>query len=260
MGSRYIDIVTDVLQDIGAIDAYSPPSNEDAVTMLRLGQELIDQWDARREFVFAVNFQKFNLTGKVPPDQNTPVAYTIGPAGVTNPNPEFVTTGPRPVRINSAAYILGSSPSSVDLPISVRDKDWWSSVALKGLTITAPATELYYQPDIPAGSIFFWPVPTALDSVRLELWSGLTSPLQLTDVIQFPPAYQTAFRLTLAMQACPRFLRPISADLRELQREAIGVIMQNNAQPPNIRTDGGMDTGGRTHGRPDFNFLTGLKQ
>lgn len=162
---------------------------------------LIDSWQAKAGYVYAENFQVFNVTtvGISP--------YFIGPS----PGDDFAVNQ-RPVRIESAAFLLNTSSTTgpVDLPINIRDRAWWAAQQTKNIQ-TNVITDLYYDPTWPDGALYFWPVPNAGFQVRLQLWLPLQSYEQITDNLigpgqtegTIPQGYRNALMLTLAETLCP---------------------------------------------------------
>lgn len=240
------DLVTSAMLEIGILGIAETPSNEDAAFVLQKIQRLIDRMNADRQAIYNVNFTLFNLQANHSPT-------TIGPGG------DFDVTN-RPVKIVAASFILnpGSGSTQVDTPIRIRDDQWWAANPTKQLTSDI-CTDLYYSPDVPLGNAYFWPICNINNPVRLEMWTNLVVPLTLDDTLYFPQGYWDAIVLSAASDLCSPFRIAPPPNLDEKQREAMRIIMGNNATPPRIYTDGGMPAipaGG--YGRPDFDFLTGL--
>jgi len=237
------DLLTAAMLEITVLEAGETPSAEDANWSLQKLQRLCDKLNAYRQAIYNVTFQVFNLQANQTP--------TIGPTG------DFVATQ-RPVRIVAASWILnpGTGSNEADNPIRIRDDQWWAANPTKQLT-SSIATDLYYSPDEPNGTLNFWPISTVANPVRLELWVNLAIPLDLTTVLTFPQGYWDAIVLSLALELCSGFGKEPTPTLDRRQREAMKIIMGNNAPPPRICTDYSMPNSGGW-GRPDFDYLTGL--
>lgn len=206
--------------------------------------DLLDEWNAIGQYIFATQFQLYTLTPNVNP-------HLIGPADA-NPSPTFVT-GIRPEFLKSAALILNTGSTAVDVPMEIWDDDQYAAVSVKGLK-TSIQNAVYYSADFPAGQLFFWPIPTTALQVRLGWWTALTGFSNVTQTFWFPPAYRRAIVLTLAEELDgPRSNDP------KLALKAAGAraaVRKNNDQPPLINDAGsGMPSG---NARPRYNFLTGL--
>lgn len=210
----------------------------------------MDVWEAMRSKVYTYNFTLFTLQAGLQP-------HTIGPgAGATFYQPQ------RPVRIESCALILNTSGTQVDLPMNIRDKDWWALNQVKQIQTNVP-TDLYYDPAWPNGNMFFWPVPNAGSQIRVQTWGVVSQFALITDPIggpggpnTLPPAYRAAMMLTLAETLLPgsnKTAHPVLAESAKQARAAIGL---NNNKPPRIMT---ADSGMPTHSgkRGDWNWATG---
>lgn len=242
------NIITSALREIQVLSAGETASAEDFAWGLEKLQRAVDQFNARRDLIFSVSLQDFTLQANHAP-------HTIGPSGDFN-------IPLRPVLIKSAIFILnGASANPVDTPIHIRDSKWWVDNPLKSLT-SEIVTDLYYDPNIPLGALNFFPICNSANPIRLEFWNSLTQPLNLDTLLAFAPGYWEATVVDLAVRLCPSFERPVSQDLREQWNRAMRIIEANNEHAPRIDTDGGgMPSANRqTDCRPDFNFLTGLRE
>lgn len=240
------DICNDALIELNVIAQGETGLPEDLAVALRKLQRIIDQWNASRELVFSISFQLFTTIANHAP-------HTIGPGG------DFQLPL-RPVDIRSASFILaGSSGNPVDQPILVRDKDWWAVNPVKSL-VSSIITHLYYDPANPLGNLNFWPICQVANQVRLEIWNALTQAVSLNSTLGFAPGYWEAITLDLAVSCCSAFEKPVDPELKERWRRAQDIIAANNYTPPMIDTDSSGLPNSRRGGRPDFNFLTGLRE
>jgi hypothetical protein len=241
-----LDIIVAAGKEAGIVGIEEQLYAEDMNWSLEKLQRLIDQFNAKRELIYTEGFAQYNLIANHAP-------HTIGPSGDFN-----VVNAP--VRIVGASYILsGSAAVPVDQPIRIMDADWWQKNPTKTL-ISTIVTHLYYERDFPLGQINFWPISAIINPVRLRTWTGLPQVLAPTTTLALPQGYWDALVLSLAIRLCPGYGREIPPNLMMLQKEAMKAIVGNNAEPPLIDTNsGGMPDTPRA-GRPDFNFLTGLRE
>lgn len=246
-----VDLITDALIEIGAMspgDALEPAEGQWAFRKLNY---LIDVWQAMRKFVWGANFQVFTFQAGVNP-------VIMGPSPAATPG---WTVPTRPVRIESAALILNSG-TAVDLPINIRDKDWWALNQVKSIQTNVP-TDLYPDYLNPDAYLYFWPVMNQGDQVRIQLWQTVTQFNTITDPIggadgpgTLPQAYRAALMLTLAESLLPGENRQAHPVLVQAALQARTAVFGNNSQPPRIRTqDSGMPRSGAI--RADFNWATG---
>lgn len=256
-----LDLITDAFIEIGATAPGEQPQADEAQWGLRKLNDLLDTLQALRKWVFGFNFVTYNLVPNLSP-------HTIGPDPY-GPNPwaaPTFSTGeePRPVRIESAAQLLNNGNTTVDLPINIRDKDWWALNQVKKI-LTNVVTDLFYDPFSPLGSLFFWPVPNAAAPVRLQLWQTVSQFDSITDPIGgpsgpgiWPPGYRNAIKLTLAEMLLPGSQREANSVLAAAALAARVAVLGNNDASPRMSTrDFGVPQTGRKGVRGDFNWFSG---
>ena len=248
-----LDMVRSAMYEINVLAAGETPNAGDGSWGLEKLQRLTDKLNAIRQVIYSLNFTEFTLIPNHAP-------HTIGPSGGAT-TPDFVMN-PRPVKIVSASFILnaGQGQNEVDSPrLNIRDHQWWADLPVKS-QLSSICTDLYYDPATPFGNLNFWPICTIANPVRLETWNSLTVPLALNTTLIFPQGYWDAIVLTLAVELASSYEKEPSQTLSERARLAMSIIMGNNAQPPRIRTDNSMPRIPHSSGRPDYNFLTGLRE
>lgn len=239
-----IDLITSALIEAGILSPGDTPDGDLTQWCLEKLQRLMDTLNAIRPMIFAHSFGQFTLTANHSP-------HTIGPSG------DFQLAA-RPVEIVSAAFILNASTTPVDSPIKVVGPQWWAQNPVKTLT-SAICTHLYYDPQTPLGQANFWPVCTLANPVRLEYWTPLPQAINASTKMAIAQGYWELIITSLAIRLIPGFPgRSASPELVAAQQGALRAVLANNNPPPEIRTDQGTPDSGPP-GRPDFNFLTGLR-
>ncbi len=201
----------------------------------------IDYWSARGCYSWTTTFQEFTLT---PNHQPTLVGPGLAP-------PDF-GLDPRPVNIVSASVILPGN-TTTDIEIKIRDNAWWASKSVKNMTSTFP-TDLYYEPDVPNGQLWFWPIAISGYGVRLETQVQLGQFSSLDSCFIAPPAYQAAVTLTLAEQLVDIWGTEMPLNLARRAMKARDALQSNNFLPPRIAS---ADWGTSSRTRADFNYMTG---
>lgn len=252
-----LDLITDAFIEIGATAPGELPSADEAQWGFRkLNRDVVGVYQAKQAYVWSYAFNVYTLIPNLNPT-------LIGPDPAAN-----FSTGeqPRPVRIESANLILpNSTPSGVvDLPINIRDRQWWAAQQVKAIQTNVP-TDLYYDPTSPNGSLYFWPVTNISRDVRLEIWQTVSQFDSITDPIggpggpgTLPPALQSALCLRLAVLLCPGAKIEPSEELLESARKAEAAVFGNNAKSPRIATrDAGMPQAKPSGQRQDFNWAYG---
>ena len=217
----------------------SPSEAADGLIFLNM---LIDYWSARGCYSWTTTFQSYTLTPNHQP-------HLIGP-GLTSPDFAYPQ---RPTEIVSASLILGGTHPSTDLPINIRDNAWWAAQRVKSVTSNVP-TDLYYEPDVPSGQLWFWMVPTFPYGVRLEIMVQLQQFVALTDPFIAPQAYLAAVSLTLAEQLVDLWGTEMPPNLARRALKARDALQSNNYRAPRIAT---ADWGTATSPAADWNWQTG---
>ncbi len=242
-----LELCTDAATELGVYAGGEPLSASDAQLLLRFLRRLFNGWNADRRAVYATSF----LTFTIPPPIDPAIPITIGPTG------DWVTDS-RPVSIDGANLVLTTSTPSVQLPIHIRDHQWWLGQSVPTLTTDVP-TDLYYQPDWPDGKCFFWPVPSVAYDVALMVRVLLDEAVTLASDFTLPPGYQQAITLTLADMAMRAFGVPLERvpTLRTDASQARALIFGNNDQIPHLRTEDAGMTPGSSGRRADFNWISG---
>lgn len=245
MATTFRTIATEAAQEIGAIGAGATLSAEDASLLLGKIRRLLNNWNADRRAVYATAFATYTLVPNLSP-------HTIGPTGAT------WTATIRPVSIEGANLVLSNGGTPTNLQITIRDAQWWLAQTVPTIATTVP-TGLYYQPDWPNGSLYFWPVPTAAYDVQLMIRVLLNDVPDLDTVFSLPPGYHDAIVLTTAEDSVSALWgpqTPIPPVVEKKAREARARIFDNNDTDPRIKTkDSGMQASSGRRG--DFNFWSG---
>jgi len=178
------DLIAATLRTAGVTGVGQTPMAEDANDALDLMIEIIETWKRER-------FLAWRNTEVIIPSTGA-LSYAI---------PD------RPPRIDSAFARLPSeqvmtSPAGsgpLDFPLGIIDsQEDYNDISLKSLS-SFPAA-VWYAPDYPAGSLWFWPVPPA-DQYDLHVFyrAGLPNYTTLIDPLALPAEYVRALRYELAI-------------------------------------------------------------
>lgn len=232
-------LIKEALEELGVYRAGGSLKDDDAALGLARYNRLLDRWNAQRQAVYASQKLTNTLTASLSP-------HTLGPSGTW-------TTSQRPVSIEWANLILTGGSEPIRRPIWIRDEAWYRARTVPTLETTIP-TDLWYRPDWPNGSLFFYPVPSS--TYEVELWvPRVLGGVVLADVFSMPPAYWEAHVLSLA-EACARpFGVAVDPDLREDAAKARAIVFDANRVTPRLVTrDAGMPSS-RGRGLRTFNYL-----
>jgi hypothetical protein len=202
----------------------------------------VDYWAARACYAWTTTFTQWTITPGHQP-------HLIGPNLVA---PDFAVNQ-RPVRLVSASLILTDTNPPVDMPMNIRDNKWWAAQRVKSIQSTIP-TDLYYEPDVPNGQIWLWPIPTTGYGLRLEGAVVLQQFQSLTDCFIAPQAYLAAVTLTLAEELSDIWGTTAPPNLARRAMKARDALQSNNNLPPRISS---ADWGTFSQPAGDFNYMTG---
>lgn len=120
--------------------------------------------------------------------------YTIGDSA------SYDVNSVRPMNVTSAFVRL----SDVDYPVRILTRDQYDSIALKSLQSSIPES-LYYDTGYPFGTINVWCVPSAAITLYLDSVKPFSGFDLLSDVVTFPPGYERALTMNLAVELMPEF-------------------------------------------------------
>lgn len=236
------DLITEALIEMGAYAEGQAVGPADAAVGLNKFNRILDEWNADNVLIYDTPFTTFTLVPNLSP-------HTIGPNAAT-----FAQTQ-RPIKIISASLVLNNVTPNVNNPMYIRDADWWANQRIQSLATTFP-TDLYYEPSIPNGQLWIWPVPTINYKIQLQMQTILNQVL-IGDTLTLAPAYKQALIYTLAEELCPSFGKTLSATLAGLATRSRARVMDaNTAFPPRIST---FDTGMKSPSNQEasFNYRTG---
>lgn len=171
------------LKTSGIVGIGQTPSAEDANTGMDLLQEIAETWNRERFMCWrnveviipSTGAQSYALPDR-PPRLDTAFARLM--------------TGQQIAGLNNAG--------PVDFPLTIiNSQEDYAAISLKQLT-TFPAA-VWYAPDYPTGSVYFWPIPPA-QQFELHVFYRYALPhySALTDPLNLPTEYHRALRYELA--------------------------------------------------------------
>lgn len=238
-----LDVVKGALFELGVLAAGEEPEGTIADFVLAKGNRLIDNWNATRQAIFAVDFLTFVLPTLTQP-------LTIGPSGAN-----FSATQ-RPVSIDAANIILTDVTPNVRVPLTVHtDPAWWMGVQVPGISGSL-SSDLYYNPTWPNGEIYLWIKQSTAYTLEL-LCRELLAELAFATNLVMPQGYWDALILTLAEDcATPLKVQPKPLMLKKAA-EARARIFATNTVVPSIQTaQPGMVARGRGR-RSNWHYRSG---
>lgn len=221
-------LVTDALIEVGVLAESDAdlPAADGALGLRILNRDIMDRWTAVRPFAFTRVITSGTFAAST-------ATRTVGPTG------SYVLT-PRPIAIYSAYW---EDSNDIRYPIRIRDEEWYANLIDPEFT-AANITDIAYFPTAPNGTMYPWPIPTAVQTVRIETDSVLAQFATLDTSADFAPGYESAVIQTLKEMFCRAWHRPMPEGLAEdaIKTRALIQTLNPNMRPPRIATD---DIGGR---------------
>lgn len=164
----------------------------------------------------------------------------------TDFNPDFGSSQPyglsRPMQVEKAySRLLTSAPAiPVDYPLSrIASYEDYAEIRLK--TQSNFPTSYFYDPAIPLGKVYFWPIPLPDQfEMHIIVRNPLYNFISLDDTVVFPTEYIPALELALAVWLRTAAKMPPDPALNALAKNALNSIRVNNTQVPNLRMPGGL--------------------
>lgn len=224
-----LDLMKRAMKRAGVLAEGEEPTGGETQDALAVFNGVIEQWSIDSLSVY----RRLELVHPM----NGSTSYSIGPTG------DIVAA--RPVRIESAFSRL----DQLDRGIDVVGDDQFNSVVYK--TIQGRPDFLRYDAAMPNGRIDLWPVPDSSYQLHLVVAAQFLPIEHAADEIILPPGYDRALVLTLALEYCGEFQRPIPQGLIELTTNAVAAVRRNNIEPVSAVFDAALTCGRRVNGFRD---------
>lgn len=218
-GASLVDLV---LRDSGAFGTGQTPNGQDVADCKFRLNLLIGNWQAKRWISYRLVDTAFQCDGSL--------NYTVGPGGDFNI--------PRPAQVK-AAYVRQlqpASPYSVDFPLAIiQSREDYSMIALKNLQ-AGPSQYLFFDPDIPLGYAYPWPLSGTQYELHLITQQPLSYVNTLADDLAFPDSYQSALYYNLMLSTRNAYDLPVRPFDVQMARSTLNAIrLENGNQMPSLR-------------------------
>lgn len=164
---------------------------------------------------------------------------------------------PRPEEITLAGYVFTQDTPSVECPLQILTYQDYAALSPKDLT--SPISYMgYYQPDVPNGRFFLWPVPTDVSvKIALYTWTNLQRVAQLTTAMVLPPGYQELLEYGLAIKLAGMFPRRAHLDPNAGAQYTAARLRVMSANEPELKMQCEMGSGGVRQSVGRFNIISG---
>ena len=220
-----LDIITDALQETGAIGAGETPNGADSALGLSRLNQMLGAWSLQPLTIPVVSREVFDIVAN-------DGSYTIGDGA------DFDTS--RPAYLTGASLLLNSADPVVEIPLTLLTDDGYRSIPMKTQT-NSLFTAIYYTPTFTTsgwGTIKLWPVPdTADNDLVLYFPQQLVEFADLATDYELPPGCQEAILYNLAVRLCKPFGRPLDPELTRMARSSLATYKRMNTKMSDLSND-----------------------
>jgi hypothetical protein len=189
----------------------SPTADEYADGLIALNA-MLDSWNNERLMCYAMRDESLTLAVST-------TSYSIGPAGA------LITT--RPVQIEAAYVVYGSTSYS---DVRIINEEEYAAIPDKTSAATWP-DRIYYQPTMPNGTLYVYPVPNAASALHLITRTPLTAFSATTDTVSLPPGWEEALATNLAIEIAPEYQTEPKQAVYKMATESKANIKRQNFRP-----------------------------
>jgi len=202
-------LIESALRSIGVLASGEEAKPAELQDALLYAKQMLDSWTNETLLVPALIHEQFELT-----EQNT---FTIGPGG------DFDTV--RPTLIEKL-NIRESGGHQV--PVEIVGLNTWSDIPIKNNVQTFPLYA-YYTSGSPLGTLRFSAVTAAGNKLVMVSSKPIQDLPELTEEVEFPPGYERAIRLGLAMELAPEYGKPFDQVIALQYSQARKILKRTNS-------------------------------
>lgn len=236
-------LITRALKKVGVLgigqDGGAPDYNDALVDL----NSMMGVWNDNRWLVPALLDKTFTGTGAT--------TYTIGPTGtiVVTKRPDEIETMGAFVR-----QLIPATANPVDYPMDVlQSYEDYNQIQLKTLN-TIPAY-LFYNPTMPDGTLYPWPLPSSNYAVHFLIKEILQRFANLDVVFATPDAYEEAILYNLVIRlntSYPGMLHGEAlSEVKTLAANGLAIVQASNTKIARLRMPNAL------YRRGNWNILAG---
>lgn len=215
-------LIDSALRSIGVLESGEEAKPDEVQDALLYATAMLESWSLDGLLVHALEHESFALTGGR--------TYTIGTTG------DFATV--RPVAIES--LVLRDS-GGLEVEIKQYSLNQWASIPIKDAVRNYPEG-FYYEPDYPLGTIYFSSIPDTGDTLKLVSRKLISDLPALGTDLTYPPGYDRAIRLGLAIELSPDYGKAVTPEMAALYRDSLYKLKRAAAasRVPSLQMDAGL--------------------
>lgn len=214
MAYTALNLITDVLLDMGVLADQETPTASQSVGALTKLNDLIESWNLDPQ-------KLYGSTEYILPFVANKATYTIGLGGDLNvARPDMI----------SQAFVRNTTatPSQQqDIPITVLTPEQWAEIPVKGQIGTYPYA-VWFNMTNPLITAFVTPISTG-SNYSLVFWdSNAIALLNLNTVLILPPGYKRALKYALWVELADGYQLEVSANTERKANSAKASIDRQN--------------------------------
>lgn len=209
-----LDLITQALQELGAIAISEAPSADEAAGALFRLNSMLDGWKNENMLTFSyytnMNFLPMSLVANQ-------AEYSIG----------GLMAGSFPHVFRSLS--VRDKVSKIEYPLEIITVDEYASISLKNMTSQIPQYAYINQGNI-GSNVTLFPVPSS-DQYELIIWVnsvGVPATLTLSDSVPDFPGFKRAIISNLAIELAPAYGKVPSPVTVEVARKSKAEIKRHN--------------------------------
>jgi hypothetical protein len=226
MAYTTLNLITDVLLDMGVIADQETPTASQSVGALVKLNDLIESWNIDP-------LKLYGATQRLMPFVPNQQAYTIGIGGNLNiPRPDSITE----------AFVRSTSqaPSQQqDIPLKVFTDQEWAELPVKGQTGTFPYA-VWFDMTFPLITAYVTPIPTGSNYSLMFFDQNSISELALNTVLTLAPGYKRALKYGLYIELAPSYQIQVPPAITTLAATSKMSIDRQNTEINELQTSGTM--------------------
>ena len=224
MAYTTLNLITDVLLDMGVIADQETPTSSQSVGALVKLNDLIESWNIDP-------LKLYGATQNLMPFVANQGSYTIGIGGNLNiARPDAITS----------AFVRSTSqtPSQQqDIPLAVLTAQEWADIPVKSQTGTFPQA-VWFNMTNPLITAYFSPIPTGSNYSLMFFDQNAISELALNTVLSFPAGYKRALKYGLYIELAPSYQIEVPATVTTLAATSKMSIDRQNTEINELETSG----------------------
>jgi len=204
--------------DLGVMDSGGAFSTQQYLDILAKANRILDNWSADQIQI------PWAIKSSVAVTANTRL-YSVGPGGANWALGSLYA----PVKFVAAAHNVGGTGQIT--PVKIVSPVEWESIADRDVSANLIKYLFYQRGSIGTfqASAAISPAPLQNGTLELVWWDRFTQFADVSTPVTFPPGYERAFQLELALSIAPMFDETPSADLQAEYGKAMNALRKLNA-------------------------------